>query len=181
MIETAISPLQLDPLTRDYWGHFDAWAIGNLAPLAQERCYVPKFYKAPASADELIGAYQYVTYGLRITPGSIIFGFYLPALLSTLAAPRYTVQITDAALGHKLWDEPIPSFFLGNFKPENLPANGLSTGPSSFPGLLDSPYPVVGDGLFYCEFWDTLGGTSGPGGSSQRIELVFGVLEVVKC
>ena len=55
MIEIPISPLELDPLTRSYWGQWDAYSIGQLAPLAKNQCYKPKFYKAPASQDELIG------------------------------------------------------------------------------------------------------------------------------
>lgn len=184
MIEIPISPLELDPLTRMYWGQWDANSIGQLAPLASDKCYKPKFYKAPASGDELISAYGYVTFGLRITPGSIIFGFYCPAQVSTSEAPAYNVQITDSSLNHKFFDEPIPSFFLGNYKPTYLTADPLQTAGlvASFPSLLPAPHPVVGDGLFLCEFWDTTGGTSGPQGSAQRLELVIGVLEVVdKC
>lgn len=181
MVELSISPLQLDALSRDYYGHFDAWAIGALAALANDDCYQPKFYKAPASQDELIAANGYVSYGLRITPGSLIWGFCLPALVSTQAAPAYLVQVTDQALRRKWWDEPVPSFFLANFKPCGLSDNSLATTGQifSFPNLLNAPYPVVGEGLFLTEFWDTTGGTSGPQGSAQRLELVFGVLEAV--
>jgi hypothetical protein len=42
----------------------------------------------------------------------------------------------------------------------------------SFPNLLSSPYPVVGDGLFLVELWES-------SGAVQRIELLFGVLEAV--
>lgn len=184
MIEIPISPLQLDPLTRDYYAHWDAYAIGQLAPLARYLdCYAAKFYKAPASQDELIPANQYAAYGLHITPGSIIFGFYCPALVSTGNPPAYNVEITDIALKHKFWDEPIPSIFLGNYKPtyltaDPLQANGLI---ATFPSLLSAPHPVVGEGLFLCEFWDTTGGTSGPQGSAQRLELIIGVLEAKEC
>ncbi len=180
MIELAISPLQLDPLTRDYYGHSDAYAIGQLAPLAlRSDCYQPKFYKAPPSQDELIFAYQYVTYGLNLTPGSLIFGFYLPALVSTSNPPQFNLQVTDVNLNHSFWDEPVPSIFAGNYKPEYLSQAVAQA--ASFPALLSAPHPVVGDGLFNFEFWDTLGGTSGPGGSSQRLELVVGVLEPRQC
>lgn len=184
MIEIPISPLQLDPLTRDYYAHWDAYAIGQLAPLARRKdCYQPKFYKAPATSDELILANQYAAYGLHITPGSIIFGFYCPALVSTSLPPAYNVQITDKSLEHKFWDEPIPSIFLGNYKPTYLTADPLQSAGliASFPSLLSAPHPVVGDGLFLLEFWDTTGGTNGPAGSAQRIELVIGVLEAKEC
>jgi len=188
MIEIPISPLELDPLTRSYWGQWDPLSIGQLAPLAKDRCYKPKFYKAPASDSELILAFGYTTYGLRITPGSIIFGFYLPALVSTSAPPAFNVQITDTNLKvgdepYTFWDEPIPSFFLGNYKPTYLTADPLQAAGlvASFPNLLTAPHPVVGDGLFRLQFWDTTGGTNGPQGSAQRLELVIGVLEVVEC
>ena len=173
MIDLAMSPLQLDPLSRDYWGHYDAWIISQLAPLAENECYQPKFYKCPASQDEVIPAFGNATYGLKITTGSLIFGFYLPGLVSTLAPNEFNVQITDQSLRHKFWDEPIPSFFLANFNPTALSANLLlaSGGIGSFPNLLNCPYPVVGDGLFMVEIWET-------SGVQQRIELVIGVLEV---
>ena len=41
----------------------------------------------------------------------------------------------------------------------------------SFPNLLTAPYPVVGSGLFTVEIQET-------SGEQQRIQLVFGVLEV---
>ena len=88
MIEIPISPLELDPLTRSYWGQWDAYTIGQLAPLAKNQCYKPKFYKAPASGDELIGAYQYATYHLRLL-------LPCPGLLGRGAC----VQFADHGLG----------------------------------------------------------------------------------
>lgn len=189
MIELALSPLELDPLTRPYYGQIDAYIIAQLAPLAKRLdCYTIKFYKAPASADELISAFGYAAYGLHITPGAIIFGFFLPALVATGNPAQFNVQITDTNfyVGGKpytFWDEPVASIFLGNYKPAYLTADPLQTTGqvSSFPTLFDAPHPVVGDGLFLVEIWDTLGGTSGPQGSSQRVELVFGVLEPKEC
>ena len=81
MSAPAISPLQLDALTRDYYGHYDAWVIAQLAPLAENTCYQPRFYKAPASQDELIPAYGTAQYGLKLSPGDLIYGTYLPATL----------------------------------------------------------------------------------------------------
>jgi hypothetical protein len=169
-----ISPLSLADLVRDLWGSFDAAAIAQLAPLAYESCYQPKFYKAPSLGDELFAANGYASYGLRITPGSIIYGFYLPALVSTFQAPQFNVQITDLALDHQRWNEPIPSYFLGNFRPTYLSALAYPAAGAvgSFPHLFDAPYPVVGSGLFNVELWET-------SGNPQRIELVFGVLEVI--
>jgi hypothetical protein len=173
MSALAMSPLQLDGLTRDYWGHYDAWVISQLAPLAENQCYQPKFYKAPASVDEVIQPFGMASYGLKITPGSLIYGFFLPGLVATTAPPLFSVQIIDQSLRHKFWDEPVQSLFLANFKPTALSANPLlaTGGIGSFPNLLNCPYPVVGDGLFMVQIWET-------SGVAQRIELVIGVLEV---
>jgi hypothetical protein len=192
MIEIEISPLELDQLTRSYWGHFDYAAISQLAPLADDQCYKPKFYKAPASGDELFNAYDYKRYGLRIQPGDILYGLYLPGLVASLAPPPFLVQITDTALSDRgnpwtMWNEPIPSIFLANFKPNYLSTNPLETTGKigSFPYLFPTPHPITGDGLLMVDLWDTLGGNTYPtqeAGYSQRIELVFGCLEVVpKC
>lgn len=169
-----ISPLSLDALTRDYWGHYDAYAIAQLAPLAYEPCYQPKLYKAPAEAQELIAGKGYAAYGLAITPGSLIYGFYLPAQLSSSAPPQWNVQIKDESLDRKFWDDPIPSVLIGNFKPTYLGQLGFPTAGyvGSFPNLLCAPYPVVGKGIFFVELWN-------PTASQQRVELVIGVLENV--
>jgi hypothetical protein len=182
-----ISPLSLDALTRDTWGSFDAAAIRQLAPLADEVCYRPRLYKSPDSPSEVMPANGYVSHGLKITPGSLIYGFYLPAELigvggegpqATLAAitpPQFNVQITDASLGHKLFDEPVPSLFLANFKPTYYGAVLLLA--ASFPNLLCAPYPVVGSGLFMVELWNTAVSISTGLAVSQRVELVIGTLE----
>jgi hypothetical protein len=169
-----ISPLSLDQFTRDLWGEYDAAAISQLAPLAAEACYQPKFYKSPATANEIVPGFGYISHGLEITPGSIIYGFYLPGVVSTSAPPQWNVQITDSSLNHKFWDDPIPSFLIGSFKPCYLSALAFPAGGQigSFPNLLNAPHPVVGNGLFLVELWET-------SGSQQRIELVIGVLEVV--
>lgn len=168
----ALSPLSLDAFTRDYWGHYDAYAIAQLAPLAYERCYQPKLYKAPAEAQELIAGKGYAAYGLSITPGSLIYGFYLPSLLSTNAPLQWNVQIKDESLDRHFWDDPIPSVLIGNLKPTFLGQLGYPTSGTlgCFPNLLCCPYPVVGKGTFYVELWN-------PTANQQRVELVIGVLE----
>jgi hypothetical protein len=166
-----ISPLSLDQLTRDYYGAYDVYVIAQLADLSDDDCYQPKFYKAPSIAEELMLDQAYVAYGLKITPGSIIFGIYNPPLISTGNPPQYDLQITDQQLEHQFWSEPVPSYLVGNYKPtyqSNGPANV-----GSFPNLLPSPHPVVGDGLFLVELWNTSGAT-------LRIELILGVLENVE-
>jgi hypothetical protein len=185
-----ISPLSLDPLTRDTWGAFDAAAIRQLAPLADDLCYRPRLYKSPDSPSEVMPANGYVSHGLKITPGSLIYGFYLPAEmvgasggevppnLTAVTPPQFNVQITDTSLGHKFFDEPVPSLFLANFKPTYYSAVFVLAG--SFPNLLCAPYPVVGSGLFMVELWNTAGYLNAGGafvGVSQRVELVIGTLE----
>jgi hypothetical protein len=177
-----ISPLSLNQLSRDYWGQYDPAVIAQLAALASDPCYQIKFYKAPADDQEVFAALAYVTCGLRITPGSIIFGFYLPAVvnLESITASKpgaFTVQITDVSLEHKFWDEPVSSLMLSNFKPTyqssiasaSAPVGGINMG--SFPNLLCAPHPVVGSGQFDIEIQET-------GNVAQRIQLVIGVLEV---
>ncbi len=162
-----ISPLSLDQLTRDLWGQFDAAAIAQLAPLAEDPCFQMKFYKAPGSTQELMQANAYA--------GSIIFGFYLPIQAVpgedpiTWRPPLFTVQIKDTSLDHEWFDDPVSSLFLSNYKPCYQAVNNFYTG--SFPNLLTAPYPVTGTGLFMVEIQET-------SGAEQRIELVFGVLEV---
>jgi len=160
----------LGQFQRDLWGSYDALAIAQIAPLAKGR-YQPKWYKAPDVANSAFAAFGYVDFGLAITPGSLIYGFCLPADPSTLLPAQFNLQITDNALKHKFWDEPIPSVFVGNYNPSMLDVNKQRI--SSFPSLLCSPYPVVGEGLFSIEIWET-------SGSAQRIELVLAVLEAVE-
>ena len=166
------SPLSLDCLTRDYFGAFDASIIAQLAPLAENDCYQPKLYRAPALSNEVVAANGYVSHGLKITPGAIIYGFYLPPVSPTSNLPgQFNAQIRDQSLKHDWFDQPVPSYFLGNCKPTYLSVFQNVIG--SVPCFLDAPYPVVGRGLFFVELWET-------SGSQQRIELVFGVLEPVK-
>ena len=165
-----ISPLSLDCLTRDYWGAFDAAAIAQLAPLAENDCYQPKLYRAPALSDEVLGSNGYATYGLKITPGAIIYGFYLgPSSPTSYLPGKFNVQITDESLKHKWFDQPVPSYFLANLKLtyQSVGQNVVGV----FPNLLVAPYPVVGNGLFLIEIWNQT--------DQQRIELIFGVLEPI--
>lgn len=170
-----IGPLSLDQLTRDVWGSFDPLAIAVLAPLSQERCYQPKFYKAPLSSQEVVPGFGFVTQALQITAGSILYGIYLPTL-ATFQAPQWNVQITDKSSveDYDLFDQPLPAFFLANAKITYqsalaFPALGQF---GSFPYLLAQPYPITGKGLLLMQFWET-------SGSTQRIECVLGVLELI--
>ena len=172
MSQFPISPLSLDSLTRDYWGAYDAAIIAQLAPLCENDCYQPKLYRAPSVPDEVMqGGTQngYNSYGLKIVPGSIIYGFYLPPSGPLSAVPgQFNVQIRDQSLKMNWFDQPVPSYFLANGKLTYLSVNQNVVG--AFPNLLECPVPVVGNGLFLVEIWET-------SNVQQRIELVFGVLE----
>lgn len=166
-----ISPFSLDTLTEPYCGSFDAAIIAQLAPLAENDCYQPKIYRAPALSDEVIGANCYASYGLKITPGSLIYCFYQPPSSQTSNLPQsFNVQIRDESLKHKWFDQPIPSYFLASCKPSYLSAGQNVMGAT--PAFLIAPYPVVGNGLFTVEIWET-------SGAQQRIELIFGVLNPI--
>ena len=134
-----ISPLSLDQLTRDTWGQYDAAAIAQIADLAGDPCYAPKFYRAPDVGSEVFQPYGYLAYGLKITPGSLIVGVYLPANPATLQPPAFNFQVTDAALDRKWSDAAIPSFFVGNYKATVF--DTLLPRMGSFPDLFDSAVP----------------------------------------
>jgi hypothetical protein len=183
-----VGPLSLNQLTRDLWGNYDAPVIAMLAEMANDPCYTQKFYKAPADDQELFAAREYKEYGMKVTPGSLIYGVYypFPVLSGAIASTSnsvffspFTVQIHDDSLDHDWFDIPMSCLFLQNYKPTfqgNFTSQPAATGTpfistGSFPNLLNSPYPVVGSGLFTIQMQEV-------SGFAQRIELVFGVLEV---
>lgn len=157
-----INSLSLYPFWRDTWGSFDPIALAQISPLAYDDCYVPKFYKAPDDDQEIIPAGGYLKYGLEITPGSLIWGILHPPATGGFDAPGFVFKVTDMSLGIELWDIPSPDIFVSN------------NGPGFFPWLLNSPYPVVGTGLFSVEFWNN-------SADNLRCNLVFGVCEVNLC
>ena len=176
-----ISPLSLDCLTRDLYGAYDPAAIAQLAPLAENFCYQPKFYKGLATSDEVVAANGYASYGMKITPGSIIYAVYLPpecyqeagsgpTAMGTITPQQFNIQVTDQSLKMPWYDQPVPSYFLGNAKLTYLSASQDIMGAA--PNFLVAPYPVVGNGLFLVEVWET-------SGFEQRIQPIFGVLEPV--
>jgi hypothetical protein len=162
--------LRLAQFVRDLFPRFDAQAIARLDPLAEERCYLPKFYRAPAIGDEVMAANAYVEYGLKVTPGSILYAFYLPAAAGSDEPTSFAVQLIDQSLNHKFWSEAIPSRFCGN-QLTQCQNTGLNLR-GSFPKLLATPHPVTGTGLFKVQLWNT-------SGAQARIELVIGALEAV--
>lgn len=169
-----IGPLSLGQMTRDQWGLFDPLVIAKLGSLAQMPCYQHKFYKSPLTPQEVLPGFGFVTQTLRITPGSLIYGVYLPSFANNVAPP-WNIQITDKSgtEDYNLFDQPIPSFFLANMRityQSNLQFSGNAFG--SDVCFFPDPYPSTGNGLFLVQLWET-------SGSTQRIECVLGVLELV--
>lgn len=156
-----INSLSMYPFYRETWGYYDPVAIAQLSPLAYDKCYDPKYYKAPDDDQEVLAAGAYLKYGLEITPGSIIWGIYHVAAAGA-DAPGFVFKVTDMSTGFELFDVPTPDLFVSN------------SGPGFFPWLLNGPYPVTGTGLFNIEIWNN-------SGASLRCNLIFGVCEVVKC
>lgn len=172
-----INPLSLDQMTRDLWGIFDPLAIARLSPAGQEPCYQHKFYKTPLVSQEVLPAFGFVTQTLQITPGSLLYGIYLPALASTLAAPIWNIQLTDKSgpVDYDLFDQPMPAFFLANMRftyqsALPFPSSGQF---GSSPYLFADPYPITGNGLILVQIWET-------SGAQQRIECVIGALELTE-
>ncbi len=181
-----INTLKLDPFTRAVWGEFDALAIAQIEPMLHDPCYTPRLYVTPDStsnnlfaATPGIAASGYAEYGLQITPGSVIVGNFLggpswsyPILTTDGVTVTYNpysflwrMTALDGPNGkpYAIWDDPVPAWFFANAK-------------GDFPNLWDSPYPVVGNGLFNCEFWNTATNSSGVY-IPQIIQVILCVLE----
>jgi hypothetical protein len=137
-----VTPLELDSYTRDLWQEYDALAIAQIAPLAYDKCYKPKIVVGLDSQAQLVQPLGYASAGIRIRPGSIIFGFLFGSQYG--GTPLFNFQLTDMELNHELFSEPISQSFLINQKGQN------------YFNLLTSPYPVVGKGRFLFEVWNQL-------------------------
>ena len=153
-----IHSLNLWPQFRDVWGYYDAEIIPVLAGLDHNTCYRPKLYTAPSLAVQSMAPGDYLRYQMQITPGSLIWGFF-----QSTETPYFTCEITDISTGLKFWDTPVSNVFLSN------PAG-------AYPNLLACPRPVVGTGMFRCEFW-----ANPQNGDTTRVYVTLGVAEVVEC
>lgn len=154
-----ISSLTLSPFWRDTWGNFDAAIFPTLQPLDHNTCYLPKYYCAPSIDQQLILPGKNVRYTMSITPGSLIWGFWCP-----FTTPLFSVQITDVTTGHTFSDQPLANIFYSN------PSTGQ-------PNLLETPYPVIGEGKFRVEIWANP--ATGTNDAAVRCYLIFAVAEVV--
>jgi len=151
-----ITPLQYDQFNRETWGDYDAAMMAQLAALAYDTCYKPKLYKAPDSTSEVIANNGYASFGLSVTPGALLYGFY------QANQSGYLIQITSVDLDYSLFSEPVPVGLLAN--------DYKSAG---FPNLMPAPLPSVGSGEHLIEIWNNSGGQA-------RIEFVIGALEPVQ-
>ncbi len=163
-----VTPLQIDQYTRDGWGAFMPLGIKQLEPIVRSRCYKPKLYVGLDAQSQAIPGMQKSAYALTITPGSLIYGFYM-GYVSASAFGTWAFQMTDTATGKKLWSSPVSQVFLSS----NMGGgNVLGTGnPLDTPCLLVAPYPVVGRGVFEIEVWNQIS-------TAQTIVPVIGVFEV---
>jgi hypothetical protein len=167
-------------MTRDTWGIYDPLIIAKLGPAAIESCYQHKFYKSPLTPQEVLPPFGYISQTLRITPGSLLYGLYLPSLFSSSPAfmgPPWNIQVTDksGSEDYNLFDKPIPAYFLSNARvtyQTNLPFP-VPGQYGSAPNFLAEPYAITGNGLILVQLWETSGQT-------QRVEAVLGVLELVE-
>ena len=153
-----IHSISLWPQFRETWGFYDSQVLPALAGLDHNRCYKPKLYTAPTLSLQTMTAGAYQRYQMQITPGSLIWGVF-----QSNPVPFFTMQVTDISTGLKFWDTPVSNVFLSN------PAGDA-------PSLENVPRPVVGTGMFKCEFW-----ANPQNETSQRVYVVFGVAEVVEC
>lgn len=163
-----VTPLQIDSYFRDLWGQFDPLVTAQLLPLVTSNCYKPKIYVGLDSTSQNVAADGYASCGISITPGSLIYGFYMGLPLSS-SNPTYSawaMQLTDVARGRKISTDPLSQNFLSS----NLGGTGQEL---NYPALLPAPYPVVGKGRFEVEVWNQLA-------SAQVIVPLIGVFELVE-
>jgi hypothetical protein len=137
-----VTPLQLDSYTRDLWMEYDSLAIAQVSPLAYDPCYKPKLIICLDTQSQTVPANGYAQAGIKIRPGSIIYGFHFGSQYA--GTPQFNFQMTDVELSHQLFSEPVSQSFLANQK-------GVD-----YPNLFTSPYPVCGKGRFLFEVWNQL-------------------------
>lgn len=189
--------LRLAPTYREYWGEQQAAFTRRLDVFSNAGCYVPRFFHAPDSQSQFVGVPPngYMTYLLALPVGSFLLGF----LHTTAGSPRtfdggtttpqpppnpgsFSCQVTDLSIDHKLFSRPMPeAWFLNDnvlgfsqFPP--YPSAHLPYTFPSFPRLLPVPYPVVGQGQFQVEFWNSLGPVSDEQPNNTDVQMTFLVL-----
>ena len=152
----SVSSLALDASWVDYWGDWSSFVEPLFAPLEQSRCHAARLAVVPSAENQYVPSGGKIQFNFYLPAGSIIWGFWI--------VPGFSVQLTDLALGHSIFQEPVSTSFLQTV--------GAQFG--RFPSftLLPCPHPVVGDGLFQLEAWGTVG---------AQFYVILGVAEVTKC
>lgn len=144
---------KLDYNFQDYFGEYLPFAYEALRPLLDAGCYVPRWYQAPANSLVDMAAGDYNAVSLTLPPGSFILAILHSDQESVTGT--FTVQITDTALQHQWFSQPVPDSMFDRFSGQN-----------GYP--LPKPYPVVSPGVLLIERWCTVAGSC---------EILFAVAE----
>ncbi len=137
---------QLDSTYADYWGEYLPFALENWPWIAKAGCYHPRWYQAPTNALQSMGVGAYSSFALQIPSGCLILEIMHRNQEGATGA--FTCQITDTALGHQWFGQPVPDT-LFNKRPNVEGRNGY---------VLPKPYPVIAPGNFLVERWCTTAG-----------------------
>jgi hypothetical protein len=135
-----LNPQELHASYRDWWDEFNPMSIALMDGINRSRCFVPRFFTAPAGGNltqnAITTANLYVNYVMEIPAGSFIWGIY------NKSVHNFSVQITDMALSRTFFNTPIPDSL-------------LIADPGS-PNLFPAPYPVMSPGTFLFEFYSSI-------------------------
>lgn len=140
---------QLDSSYADYWGEPQPFQLENWWPIYKAGCYIPRWFQAPTNALQSMVAGQYVDFSMQIPAGSFILeiahsfqtgGGGPPTGGGSPPTGTFTVQITDLAVNHQWFSNPVPDAFF--FKSQGR--NGY---------IIPKPYPVIMPGNIRVEFW----------------------------
>ncbi len=146
-----ITPLTQTGEYLDFWGAVYGRLAQRMRSLGlRPDCYRYRVYAAPELQNRLVpvGGYQRAT--MAVTPGSFILGLLSGWNGPPNLAQQFVFQVTDVALNHKWFSDPVPAKF---FNKPKLPGSGRL---SQLPWLFEAEYPVpAGSGLFLVEFWNS--------------------------
>lgn len=159
--KSPVNPLALASSWSDQWGVWSPRAAAASMWLEDEPCLYFRLGLAPETAKQVIPASGYLDYNLRLVPGSVVYKLWTPNVSSVQC------QISDIALGHDLFQEPVEL---------NSLYTDFRTGRFSSGFLLPMPHPIVddgsGSGMLRVQFW---------GAAGTRVFVCFGGGEVASC
>ncbi|TAJ99762.1 hypothetical protein EPO44_10195 [bacterium] len=155
MMRWGENSLTLQNSYRDVDGAWDAAAIQALRDIHLSDCFLPRYYKAPGDSTEVMASGAYQRFVLNLVPGSFIWA--ISRNDGGDDTQSFLWNMTDIGLGHQFGTKPLP-----DKQPQ-----------TNWP--LAAPYPVIGNGAFLVEFWNTQ--TSA---ATNRVSLVFRVAEPKK-